>query len=232
MKSSLHVINFGFLPRSADLALLFLRVALGLSMLLLHGWEKLIHLDNGDQFPDPLNIGKYPTLILTLIAEIFCSALLIGGVLTRLAAAVLLLTMGVAFFQVHQGDLFQPGAEMAALYGSGFATLLISGGGRFSADEARGPFSLAVMAAVAGGLAGYPLSYFFQGGEYQAAVPFPNYLTSLREVLNAHSTRTTALLVWITTLVVLTLVGFLVGRAMHRRTVVTAAPRETPPATL
>ena len=117
MKSSLRLINFGFVPRSADLAILFLRVVLGLSILLLHGWGKLIHLNNGTEFPDPLGIGKYPTLILTVFAEIFCGALLIGGILTRFAAAVLLLTMGVAFFQVHQGDFFQPGAELAALYG-------------------------------------------------------------------------------------------------------------------
>ena len=230
MKSSLRLINFGFVPRSADLAILFLRVALGLSILLLHGWGKLIHLNNGTEFPDPLGIGKYPTLILTVFAEIFCGALLIGGILTRFAAAVLLLTMGVAFFQVHQGDFFQPGAELAALYGFGFATLLICGGGRFSADGAGGPYSLAGMAAVAGGLAGYPLSYFFQGGDYRAAVPFPDYLTSFREVLTAAATRPTALVVWIVTFMVLTLGGFLVGRAMHRRSVVTAVPREAPPA--
>ena len=230
MKSSLRLINFGFVPRSADLAILFLRVALGLSILLLHGWGKLLHLKNGTEFPDPLGIGKYPTLILTLFAEIFCGALLIGGILTRFAAAVLLLTMGIAFFQVHQGDFFQPGAELAALYGFGFATLLICGGGRFSADGAGGPYSLAGMAAVAGGLAGYPLSYFFQAGAYQAAVPFPNYLTGLREVLTADATRPTALVVWSITFVVLTFVGFLLGRAMHRRAVVIAVPRETPPA--
>lgn len=230
MKSSLRVINFGFIPRSADLALLFLRVALGLSMLLLRGWGKLTHLSNGaEEFPDPLGIGKVATLVLALLAEIFCSVLLIGGILTRFAAAVLLITMGVAFFQVHQGDFSMPGAELAALYGFGFATLLISGGGRFSADGAGGPYSLAAMAAVAGILSGYPLSYFFQGGDYQAAVPFTNYLTRLREVLTADATRTTAILVWIATFVLLTLVGFMVGRAMHRRALATAVPREDPP---
>jgi putative oxidoreductase len=230
MKSSLRVLNFGFLPRSADLALCFLRVALGLSMLLLHGWGKLIHLKSGAGFPDPLGIGRYPTLLLALFAEIFCSALLIGGILTRFAAAVLLVTMGTAFFLVHGGDFLQPGAELAALYGFGFATLIISGGGRFSADGATGPYSLAAMAGVAGALAGYPLSYFFQGGAYQAAVPLPNYLTSLREVLTNDATLTTALVVWISTFLVLALVGFLVGRAMHRRAGTTAAMREAPPA--
>ena len=229
MKSSLRLINIGFLPRSADLAILFLRIALGLSMLLLHGWGKLIHFNSGTEFPNPLGIGKYPTLLLTLFAEIMCSALLIGGVLTRFAAAVLLITMSVAFFHVHGGDFFKPGAELAALYLIGFATLLISGGGRFSADEAGGPYGLAGMAAVMGGLAGYPLSYYFQGSDYQAAVPFPNYLTSLREVLTADATRTTALVVWVTTLLVLTVIGFMVGRAMHRRTVRTVVAVESPP---
>lgn len=230
MKSSLRLVNFSFLPRSADLALLFLRTALGLSMLLLHGWGKLIHLGNGTDFPDPLGIGKYPTLILSLFAEIFCSALLIGGVLTRFAAAVLLITMSVAFFQVHQGDFSQSGAELAAVYLIGFATLLIAGGGRFSADEAGGPYGLAAMAAVAGALAGYPLSYFFQAGDYQTAVSFPGYLTSLRTVLSTDTTRPTALTVWITTFLVLTVAGFLIGRAMHRRrTVKTIVHTENPP---
>jgi len=223
MKSSLRLINLGFVPRSADLAILFLRVALGLSMLILHGWGKLIHFNNGAEIPDPLGMGRYPGLILTLFAEIFCSALLIGGVLTRFAATVLLLTMAFAFFQVHQGDFFKQGAELAALYLFGFTTLLISGGGRFSADEAGGPYGLAGMAAVAGGLAGYPLSYFFQGGDYQSAVPFPNYLTGLRDVLSADATRNTALVVWIATFILLTILGFLVGRVMHRRTVRTEA---------
>lgn len=229
MKSSLRLINIGFLPRSADAGILFLRVALGLSMLLLHGWGKFIHFNSGTEFPNPLGIGKYPTLLLTIFAEIVCSALLIGGVLTRFAAAVLLVTMGVAFFQVHQGDFFKPGAELALLYMLGFATLLISGGGRFSADEAQGPYGLAGMAAVAGGLAGYPLSYYFQGGDYQASVTLPTYLTSLRHVLTTDPTRTTAIVVWVTTFLVLIIIGFLVGRAMHRRSVRTVVTQESPP---
>ena len=229
MKSSLRLINFGFVPRSADLAILFLRVALGLSMLLLHGWGKLLQLTSSAPFPDPLGIGRYPTLILTLFAEIVCSALLIGGVLTRFAAAVLLITMGVAFFQVHQGDFSKPGAELAALYLFGFGTLLISGGGRFSADNAGGPYGLAGMAAVAGGLAGYPLSYYFQDGEYQASSSLPNYLTGIRGVLSADATRTTALVVWLTTFIVLIIIGFLVGRALHRRSMVTVASAQSRP---
>ena len=31
----------GFFPRSFDVALLFLRIALGVSMMTLHGWDKL-----------------------------------------------------------------------------------------------------------------------------------------------------------------------------------------------
>ena len=229
MKPSLRLLNLSFVPRSADLAILFLRVALGLCMLLLHGWGKLIHFNQGSQFADPLGIGSYPSLLLTLFAEIVCSALLIGGVLTRFAAAVLVITMGVAFFQVHGGDFFKPGAELAAVYLIGFGTIVISGGGRFSADAAGGPYALAGMAAVAGGLAGYPLSYFFQDAGYQAATTLPSYLTGVRGVLASDATRTIAVAVWLTTLIVLTLIGFFTGRAMHRRTLRIVESKEIPP---
>ena len=52
-------LHFNFLPRSADVALLLLRVWFGLSLLWLHGWGKLMNFSAmTEKFSDPLGIGK------------------------------------------------------------------------------------------------------------------------------------------------------------------------------
>ncbi|MGV8090900.1 MAG: DoxX family protein [Mangrovibacterium sp.] len=82
-----------------DLWLLILRVAVGASMLT-HGIPKLQTLFAGGeiQFPDPFGIGATLTLVLVVFAEGLCSALLILGMLTRLASIPLVINMIVVFF--------------------------------------------------------------------------------------------------------------------------------------
>src|SRR5262245_49232116 len=90
MKSKLWIANFGFLPRSCDLALLCLRLALGFSMIALHGWPKLTDFSATlANFSNPLGTGRHLSLFLALTAEILGSALLLIGALSRFAAAVL-----------------------------------------------------------------------------------------------------------------------------------------------
>lgn len=218
MRRSLWVANLGFMPVSMDLAVLFLRIALGISMIALHGWGKLLRFPTVvESFPNPLGLGRHLSLTLTILAEVLCSLLLIAGALTRFASAVLLFTMGVALFKVHGFDFSSNGAETAALYFVGFGALLISGGGRLSADSTGGPWSLAALAGCAGGLAGYPLSLLFQGAEYRDKTSLQNYLAGFREVLTAEPTRWTALTVWILTIIVSAAAGFWLGRLINRR---------------
>ena len=58
-----------------------------------------------------------------------------AGFLTRIAAAVLVIDMFVAFLMVHKTALSGQGSgELAFLYLAGYMTLLIAGGGLFSLD--------------------------------------------------------------------------------------------------
>ena len=57
----------------SNLGLLFLRVSIGLLMLVGHGWPKLKKLTSGEpiQFPDPIGIGSEVGFVLVVFAEFF-----------------------------------------------------------------------------------------------------------------------------------------------------------------
>ena len=132
------LLQLRFIPRHAHIALLLLRVWLGLSMLLLHGLMKLKTFSElTPKFPDPFGIGNQASLALAVFAEVGCSILIVLGLFTRLAALSLIITMGVAFFLVHNGTLTgDKTGELAFIYMAGYVTLLIAGGGVFSLDSA------------------------------------------------------------------------------------------------
>ena len=129
-----------FIP-SADsdltsLALLVLRLWFGLTMLFNHGIGKLAHFSEVVQtFPDPLGLGQEASLVLVVMAEVLGSLFLVFGLMTRLAALVLVIDLFVAFLMVHKTAMTGQGSgELAFLYLAGFITLLIAGGGLFSLD--------------------------------------------------------------------------------------------------
>jgi len=136
----IRLAQLDFLPRSADCGLFVLRVWLGLSILILHGWGKLVSFsEKSGGFPDPLGVGPKASLAMLLFGEVVCAALLAVGFLTRFSAAVLAFAMGVAFFMQHKGVLSGPGnGELAFIYLAGFVALFVAGGGRFSVDEKLG----------------------------------------------------------------------------------------------
>jgi putative oxidoreductase len=136
----MKLLQLNFLPRSTDLALLVLRVWLGLTLLLNHGWEKLTTFSaHVDRFADPLGVGRPLSLSLAVFAEVVCSTLLVLGLWTRLAALVLTVLMSVAFLLVHQRVLTGPGSgELAFVYLAGWVTLFMAGGGRFALDRRLG----------------------------------------------------------------------------------------------
>lgn len=111
--------------------LLMLRAGAG-AFMMTHGVPKLQKLLAGDlAFADPFGIGSTPSLILAVFAEVFCSALVVLGIATRLATLPLIVTMSVAAFMIHANDPFAR-KEMAFLYLLIFITILVYGSGKFA----------------------------------------------------------------------------------------------------
>lgn len=129
------ILNPGTYSREINLALLFLRVSIGIFMLT-HGMGKLLTLftDSTIQFADPIGIGPTASLALAVFAEVLCSILLIFGIATRFAVIPLVITMIVAALIVHSEDAFRV-KEMALLYLSVFISILIAGAGKISVDN-------------------------------------------------------------------------------------------------
>ena len=119
-----------------DIALLILRFTVGFLMLYGHGWRKLLKLFGEDpiKFADPFGVGMTASLALTVIAEVFCSFLLIIGLGTRLATIPLIIMMLTIIFVVHWGDPFSK-TEFALLYMVPYVCILLMGAGRISIDS-------------------------------------------------------------------------------------------------
>jgi putative oxidoreductase len=123
-----------------DIGLLLLRVAFGGMMAIGHGWPKFVKF-RGDpgNFPDPLGIGSTMSFYGAVGAELVCGAMLVVGVLTRIAALPLAFTMIIAAFVVHKSDPFFMGGgaakEPAVMYLCAYLAVLLLGPGRFSLDH-------------------------------------------------------------------------------------------------
>jgi putative oxidoreductase len=88
-------------------------------------------------FTDPFHIGGPASMGLTIFAEFFCAVLIVLGLMTRLATIPLIVTMSVALFIAHKGEIFGDG-EHAALYLAGYILLLFTGPGKISMDKLIG----------------------------------------------------------------------------------------------
>lgn len=83
-------------------------------------------------FPSVLGLGSYMTLIIAVFCEFCCSLFLIAGMLHRIILIPMIVSMAVAFFDVH--DAMMPEGEMALVYLIIFILLYLVGPGRFSVD--------------------------------------------------------------------------------------------------
>jgi len=119
----------------ADLGLLVLRLGAGSFMLFGHGLPKLLGwAERSQRFFDPFGLGPAPSLALAIFAEVGCSLAIMAGLFTRLATVPLLVTMFVAAFMANAGEPWGK-QELAMTFALMFATLLLTGGGRWSADS-------------------------------------------------------------------------------------------------
>ena len=134
------LINFLF-PRYANrygvsLFLLAMRVFVGM-LFMMHGLDKAVNFNIlVGNFPDPLGIGPFATLLLVVFAELFCAIFFIFGLLYRIIMIPMIIAMAVAFFGIHHSDMTQ--GELAFLYFVIFILMYIAGPGRFSLDAMIG----------------------------------------------------------------------------------------------
>lgn len=119
---------------TTSIGLLILRLGAG-GLMATHGWGKLQMLlaGNFSKFSDPIGLGKGPSLVLATGAEFFCSLLVAAGLATRLAAAPVAFTMGVAAFVHHASDPLAT-KEPALVYLAVFVALMFTGPGALSLD--------------------------------------------------------------------------------------------------
>ncbi len=85
-----------------------------------------------DNYPSVLGFGSYMTLMVTIFNEFCCSLFLMAGLLQRILAIPMFLSMAVAFFDVH--DAMLPEGELALIYFVVFFILFLVGPGKYSVD--------------------------------------------------------------------------------------------------
>jgi len=119
--------------KTVDLGLFILRV--GISLLMLpHGWRKLKQLNDPQvDFYNFLGLGPDISLLLIVIAEFFCSILLILGLGTRAILIPLMIGMAVVVFMVHGSDSLDD-KEHGLLFLVPYIVLFITGPGKHSLD--------------------------------------------------------------------------------------------------
>ena len=115
------------------IAIFFLRAGAG-AMLMMHGYDKLIHFAQYKKnFIDFMHIGTTTGLVLVTGTELLCGFFVFIGLFTRLMVIPLIIDMAVALFRAHHGDLFGDG-EKATIFLLSFVAILLVGPGKASID--------------------------------------------------------------------------------------------------
>lgn len=129
-----RIYKFLSTERWSDSAVFFMRIFVGILMLI-HGISKINNYEMlFPSFPDPLGIGSSASLVMIIGVETVGSLLLIMGLFVRPAALVLALGMLVATFIAYPGEPFSA-HELSFVYMGIYVMLLISGGMRYSLDR-------------------------------------------------------------------------------------------------
>ena len=125
-----------------DLGLLVLRIVVGTTLCLKHGWEKAFDFhtmatNTTLRFPNLFHLGTVTTLAIALISDFVCSILIVLGLGTRLATAIAFANIGVAWAMVHHFSFFGPRAdhgEIIVLFLGAMIAIFLTGPGRYSLD--------------------------------------------------------------------------------------------------
>jgi len=117
-----------------SIGLLLLRVGAGSLLLFGHGLPKLLHWSERlHKFANPIGLGPEVSFSLVVFAEVVCSAAVVLGVATRVAAGPIVIFMLVAAFIQNGAESFSE-KELALVYLVPFAALMLTGGGHYALD--------------------------------------------------------------------------------------------------
>ncbi|WP_130734054.1 DoxX family protein [Flavobacterium sp. J27] len=113
-----------------------LRTGIALLIFLNHGVEKIVDFNAMlITFPDPLGIGKLPSLLFAFMADVVGSVFLFLGLLFRWSALLIASNLLVAFFIVHKANLMEIHGELALVYLIIILFLFFFGPGNRSLDS-------------------------------------------------------------------------------------------------
>ena len=121
-----------FRGKGVSFLILAVRVFFGV-LFFLHGVDKMMNFNQLSlNYPSIFGLGSYMTLMLAVFCEFCCSLFLIAGLLERIILIPMIISMAVAYFDVH--DAILPEGELALIYMVVFFILFMVGPGRFSLD--------------------------------------------------------------------------------------------------
>jgi putative oxidoreductase len=121
-----------FKGKGVSFLILAIRIFFGV-LFFVHGMDKMMNFSElMVGFPSVLGLGSYTSLMLAIFCEFCCSLFLIAGLLQRIILIPMIVSMGVAFFDIH--DAMLPDGELALIYMVVFFILFLVGPGRFSVD--------------------------------------------------------------------------------------------------
>lgn len=121
-----------FRGKGISLLILAFRIFLGV-MIFNHGLSKLYNFEQlSFTFPDVFGLGSYTSLMLVILIEFCCSLFLMFGLLVRITVIPLMISLAVAFFDVHNAQL--PEGELSLVYLVLVVLLYFMGPGRYSLD--------------------------------------------------------------------------------------------------
>ena len=118
--------------RGVSALILFMRLFFGV-LFFVHGLDKLVNFNLlSETYPSVFGFGSYMTLMVTIFCEFCCSMFLMAGCITRIVLLPMIVSMAVAFFDVH--DAMMPEGELSLIYLIVFTALYFTGPGRYSVD--------------------------------------------------------------------------------------------------
>ncbi|MEM1337608.1 MAG: DoxX family protein [Bacteroidota bacterium] len=129
-----HSISTSCTSTHLGLGVLFLRFFGAFALLRTHGWPKLMDFEGTvAHIPDPIGMGQVFSAYYAIFANVFCAFLVMFGLFTRWASAVVVSITLSGLFIVHATDSAKV-QDTPFIYSIVFITLIILGSGKYALD--------------------------------------------------------------------------------------------------